>query len=100
MLGRHFDRLVEVRALQKVVADHQLLGFGERTVGEEYLAVTDPDGDGVVGCESLAFQADARPSISLTQSLMSIAPSACAGSADGAFSRDGLPRLARVKLAL
>src|SRR5260221_9389083 len=45
--GRDLDRLVEILAVEHVVADHQLLGLGERAVGDEELPAANPDGGGV-----------------------------------------------------
>ena len=45
-LGRPLDRLVEVVAVQHVVAAELLLGLRERAVGEHALAVTDAHGGG------------------------------------------------------
>src|SRR5262245_23665273 len=54
------DRLVEVGALQEVVADDPLLGLRVRTVGHEHLAVADTNGGGVVDRpEGVAAEADA-----------------------------------------
>ena len=76
VLGGHLDRLVEVGALEDVVAGDVLLGLGERAVGEHDLAVADADGRRVgrstaTGCPAGARRV--RPSRSPTRSC----PAAC-----------------------
>src|SRR5215212_1907772 len=47
--GCHLDRLVEVLALDYVVAGDLLLGLGERAVGEQHLLLAHPHRGGVFG---------------------------------------------------
>ena len=49
-LRRHLDGLVEVLAVDDVVAADLLLGLGERAVGGEHVAVPHADGGGVASC--------------------------------------------------
>src|ERR1700734_470621 len=59
VLGRDLDRLVEVLAVEHVVADHELLGLGERAVGDQRLPAADPHRGRVARVERAPFQADA-----------------------------------------
>ena len=49
VLGRDLDGLVQVGAVDDVVAGDLLLGLGERPVAEQHLAAADPYGRGVLG---------------------------------------------------
>ena len=60
-LRRDLDRLVEILAVDDVVAADLLLGLGERTVGGEHLAVAHPHGRRVGGRAAGARRPGARP---------------------------------------
>ena len=59
VLGRDLDRLVEILAVEHVVADHELLGLGEGAVRDQRLPAAHPDGGGVAGLERAPLQAHA-----------------------------------------
>src|SRR5215471_13040830 len=49
MRGSHLDGRVQVRALDHVVPAHLLLGLRVRAVGDQHVAVADPDDPGLAG---------------------------------------------------
>ena len=59
VLGRDLDRLVEILAVEHVVADHELLGLGEGAVRDQRLPAANPDGGGVALVERAALEAHA-----------------------------------------
>jgi hypothetical protein len=66
MSGGDVNRLVEARALDDVEAAHLLLGFGERAIGYQHLAVAvaDADGGGIGMMDPLESAASAAPTSS------------------------------------